>query len=121
MGRLTVVDIAPLGLHQVEGILKSVDPATGVVVVERPGGEIRLLAEGDTTIYIAGGPATLAELVEGTPVRASFSEEDRGRLAHWIEVPRDETPVEPINEPPAPIQAEPAPTPPATPPGGAAP
>jgi len=126
MGRLSEVDIQALGLEQVEGRIKSVDPSTGVITIERSGREeVDLLTDPSTTIYITGAMGALTDLEEGAPIRASFELDGPRNLARWVEIPRDEAPPPPPPDPPAasPVDGGPAPDRPAVnaPPGGAAP
>ncbi|HWV39507.1 MAG TPA: hypothetical protein VN033_13640 [Vulgatibacter sp.] len=115
MGRLTVVDIGPLGLEQVEGTVQSVDANEGILVILRPSGLLRLELGKDTPIYVEGGVAALRDVEEGWPVRASFTVENGERIAHWVEIPRPEERPEgpnPVEAPPPDLSA---------PPGGRAP
>lgn len=119
MGRLTVVDIGPLGLQQIEGTVKSVDANEGILVIERPTGDLRLETGKDTSIYVEGGVAALRDIEEGAPVRASFTVEGDDRLAHWIEVPRPEKRPADEEDAPNPVDAPPPDL--SSPPGGRAP
>jgi len=117
MGRLTVVDIAPLGLEQIEGTVEAVDANEGILVIQRPSGLVQLELGKDTSIYVEGGVAALRDIEEGAPVRASFTLENGDRIAHWVEVPRPEEKPEP--EGPNPVDAPPPDL--TAPPGGRAP
>ncbi|AKU90355.1 hypothetical protein AKJ08_0742 [Vulgatibacter incomptus] len=118
MGRVSVADIDGLGLRQIEGKVKYVDPSTGIVVIEQSSGDVRLHTSPDTSFFVAGAKAALKDLREGALVRASFSLDGVRKLASWIEIPRDETPPTPPSPPEKkPVQAAPVPVPE----GGAAP
>jgi len=118
MGRLTVVDIGPLGLEQIEGTVKAVDANEGTLVIERASGDVQLELGKDTSIYVEGGVAALRDIEEGAPVRASFMLENGDRIARWIEVPRpEEKPAD--QDAPNPVDAAPPDL--SAPPGGRAP
>lgn len=120
MHRHSVVEIDHLDLEQVEGRIKSVDASAGLVVVESWGEEVDIRIDPATSIFVAGSMGKLSDLEEGAPIRASFVASDPGKLARWIEVPRDDGPPPPVEEAPTPIQTSPAPGV-SAPPGGAAP
>lgn len=84
------VDVSGLGIEEVEGRVQSVDSGRGVVVVEDGQQPVRLEAERGTAVFVDGGIGGMADLREGTPVRASFVEEGGKRIARWIEIPRPE-------------------------------
>jgi len=84
------VDVSALGIEEVEGRVESIDRGRGVLVVAGEGAEVRLEAAKETAVFVEGGVGGLADLHEGTTVRASFVEEDGKRVARWIEIPRSE-------------------------------
>src|SRR5690606_24460913 len=84
------LDVSELGITEVEGRVRSVDLARGVVVVEEGGELIRLEAEAGTPVFVEGGVGGFADLREGAPVRASYEQSGARRIARWIEVPRPE-------------------------------
>lgn len=84
------VDVSSLGIEEVEGRVQSVDHERGVVVVEGAEQPVRLEAEKETAVFVDGAVGGMADLEEGTTVRASFVEEDGKRVARWIEIPRPE-------------------------------
>lgn len=91
MGRApSSLDVSSLGIHEVEGRVRSVDQSLGVVVVEQGDGTVQLQTAGDTAFFVEGGVARFGDLREGVAIRASFTEENGKRVAHWIEIPRPE-------------------------------
>lgn len=89
MGRqANPVDISSFGLKEVEGRLERVEGDT--LIIRGNDGEHRVHTGPGTAIFLEGGKGDLADLQEGLPVRASFSEDAEEPVLHWIEVPRPE-------------------------------
>lgn len=98
MGQASEVESSVLGLQEIEGKVARIDLAEGVILIhpdalpsfgEASAPEPLELVVGDgTLVYLEGGVGTLAEIEEGSEIRATFTENGKGRIAAWVEVPR---------------------------------
>lgn len=101
MGQVSEVESSELGLQQVEGEVARIDPREGRILIRQEEGEVEIQVPEETPVFLQGGIASLSQITEGNPIRATFAEEGLERVARWVEVPREELPAPVEQAPPA--------------------
>lgn len=97
----------PARERTVAGKLGAVRLGEGSAALRLRSGELRLLLDRNTSVFLPGRQGTLLDLVEGEPARASVGPDGR---ASWIELhPRGVVPTGESGELAAPERAVPAP------------
>jgi len=97
----------PARVRTVAGKLGAVRLGEGSAALRLRTGELRLLLDRNTAVFLPGRQGTLLDLVEGEPARASVGPDGR---ASWIELhPRGVVPTGETGELEAPERAAPPP------------
>lgn len=112
MDQSAAIEGRSLGLDEVRGEVIEVDRESGTLrVLDGEEREVELRIGASTPIFVEGGISSLGQLVEGSPVRATYSQQGGEKVATWVEVPRPDPnekpprkPLEPVDEPSEPVE-----------------